>query len=224
MSKRWLVLGWALAGLAYWYIIRPWHIRWGATDEELQRTYPGDELVPNPKHTITHAITINARATDVWPWLAQMGQGRGGFYSYEWIENLLGLNIHNANRIAPELQDIQPGDSLPLGGGVAIPIAIVEPGRALVLHGDTRQAPSDAQEALKAVGDVNLSWGWYLHEEPAGATRLIERWRIDYQDSPVMALTFHPFWEPGAFIMQQKMLRGIKERAEAAVRQGGVAR
>ena len=79
-------------------ILRPKRIRWGATDDEVQQTVPGDELVPQPKWSYTQAITIRAPAAEVWPWLVQMGQGRGGFYSYESLENLVGCDIHNTDR------------------------------------------------------------------------------------------------------------------------------
>src|SRR5689334_13524236 len=77
---------------AYTFLIRPWHLRWGATDAEAQEPMPGDDVVPNPKHAATHAITINAPVADVWPWLVQMGQNKGGFYSYSVLENLVGCD------------------------------------------------------------------------------------------------------------------------------------
>jgi len=79
-------------------ILRPWRIKWGATDDEIRRTLPGDELVPQPQWSYTQAITIRASATEVWPWLVQIGQGRGGFYSYEWLENLVGCDTPPAQR------------------------------------------------------------------------------------------------------------------------------
>lgn len=89
--------------------LRRWRCRWGATDEEVKRTLPGDELVPAPEWQWTHAITINAPPEQVWPWIVQMGQGRGGFYSYEALEDLVGCKIHNASRIVPEWQDLKVG-------------------------------------------------------------------------------------------------------------------
>jgi hypothetical protein len=87
------------AGIAYWFGLRPWHIRWGATDDELARPLPGDEIVPRPRKWSTRAITIDAPAEVVWPWLVQIGQGRGGLYSYDWLENLAGCDIHSADRV-----------------------------------------------------------------------------------------------------------------------------
>ena len=89
--------------------LRARSLRWGATDEELVATLPGDELVPHPDLTTTRAVTVNARAADVWPWIAQLGQGRGGFYSYDALENLVGCDIHSADRIVPAWQGVAVG-------------------------------------------------------------------------------------------------------------------
>ena len=92
--------------------LRPWYRKWGATDAEVDRSLPGDDLVAYPKGDYTHAITIRASAAEIWPWLVQLGQGRGGFYGYEWIENLVGCQIHNADHIIPEFQHLEVGDSV----------------------------------------------------------------------------------------------------------------
>ena len=97
----------AAAASVYWFVVRPWHLRWGATDAEVARALPGDELVPDAKISSTHAITIRAAPAEVWPWLVQLGQGRGGFYSYDWIEDAMGLEIHSADRILPEYQELK---------------------------------------------------------------------------------------------------------------------
>lgn len=94
---------------AYAFFIRPWHLRWGATDEELGKPLPGDELVPHPGIESTRAITVNAPVEQVWSWLAQIGQDRGGFYSYEWLENLAGCRMRNADRVHPEWQHREVG-------------------------------------------------------------------------------------------------------------------
>src|SRR5512136_466510 len=96
--------------LALGPVLRRGRIRWGATGDEVRQALPGDELVLHPKWSYTNAITVRATAAEVWPWLAQMGQGRGGFYSYEFLENLVGCGIHNADRILPEFQNLQVGD------------------------------------------------------------------------------------------------------------------
>jgi hypothetical protein len=103
----------AVAALVYTKLVRPWHLRWGSTAEETERSIPGDDFVQDPVMTATHAIVIRAIVDHVWPWVAQLGQGRGGFYSYEWLENLFGMNIHNKARIQSEWQNPQVGDIIP---------------------------------------------------------------------------------------------------------------
>ena len=95
-------------------VVRHWYNRWGATPAEIAGTMPGDELVPLPKMTSTRAIAINAPPEDVWAWLVQIGQGRGGFYSFDALENLLRCDIHSADRIIPQLQELHTGDLIRL--------------------------------------------------------------------------------------------------------------
>ncbi len=203
------------AGVAtYVCFVRPWHMRWGATDDEVARALPGDDLLPSPRVKVTHAVTIQAPVDKVWPWVAQIGQGRGGFYSYEFIENAMGADIHNADRILPEFQNPRVGDRLPLAqGGFGVPIVVVEPNRALVVHGDTRQEGDDVQW-LKPGDYMAVTWGWHLYWVDERATRLVERFSADYNPTFVNQVYFRAFMEPGAFVMQRKMLLGIKERAE----------
>jgi hypothetical protein len=206
----------ASAVAAYTFVARPWHLRWGAAKNEVQRSLPGDELVPVPQLNATHAVTIRATAAQVWPWLAQIGQGRGGFYSYDWIENLMGLDIHNTSRILPEHQELKVGDTIPLApDGFGVPVAICEPGKTLVLHGDTRKDPG-AIPTMNPGDFMTVSWGFYLFEQ-GGQTRLVERWRADWNPSAQNWLFMHVFMEPGAFLMERKMLLGIKQRAEANI-------
>jgi hypothetical protein len=197
----------------YLMVIRPWHLKWGATREEVDRVLPGDDLIPNAKINATHAITIDAPIDRVWPWLAQIGQGRGGFYSYEAIENALGLNIHNADQILPEFQHPQVGEKLPFAEGFAVPYAIVDAPHALVIHGDTRTAGMDAPP-MRPGDYMAVQWGWYLEPIDDHTTRFIERWRADYGPGRLNTLMYRLFMEPGAFIMERKMLLSIKERAE----------
>ena len=223
MKKRtsnWLFvagLGTAAAGLAtYLRVVRPWHLRWGTTDEEARRALPGDEFVPQPKLNATHAVTIHASRDQVWPWLVQIGQGRGGFYSYDWLEDAMGLGIHSADRVHPEFQQLKVGDSVPLApNGFGVPVAILEPGRALVLHGDTRTDPS-AIPGMRPGDYFHVSWGWFLEAPDDTTTRLIERWRADWNPGLQSELFMRAFLEPGAFVMERKMLLGVKERVEAA--------
>jgi hypothetical protein len=193
------------AGAAFWFALRPWYNRWGATAAEARRTLPGDELIPAPHRLSqrTKAVTIDAPAEAVWPWLAQMGQGRGGLYSYEWLENLIGMEMRNADRIVPEWQRLQVGDLVRMGPeGKAPPpfvVAAIEPGRALVIgHRD----PTGA-----AWRDT---YAFVLERLDARTTRLIHRNRAQ-------AVWVWDLLEPGYFVMERRMLLGIKERAEAAV-------
>jgi len=200
-------------------ILRRWRIRWGATDDEIRRTLPGDELVPQPKWSYTQAITIRASAGKVWPWLAQIGQGRGGFYSYEWLENLVGCDIHNANRIIPEFQNLRVGDGVRLAPQMpGFPVAIIEPSRMIVLRGDTRLG-SVPVPASQTPGDYfATTWGFYLDARDDGTTRLLARFRSDYNDTRKNRLMYGlPFVEPISSIMQRKMLLGIKRRVETAI-------
>jgi hypothetical protein len=143
--------GAALAGgvvlLGYVSLVRPKILRWGATDQEAAERLPGDEVVAQPRYQTTHAVTIHAPAGQVWPWLVQLGQGRGGLYSYDWLENLFGLGFRSADRILPELQQLQVGDQVwlaPRDSGMPLWYQVLDfqPPQALVLgpHGDRQEA------------------------------------------------------------------------------------
>jgi len=194
--------GVAAAGVA---LLRARSLRWGATNEELNIALSGDELVPDPDLTATRAVTVDADAEGVWPWIAQLGQGRGGFYSYDFLENLVGLDIHSADRIVPEWQGIDVGDEVkfhPEGGMTA---AIVEPGRALVLRGGMPGTPP-----------FDFAWAFVVRGQPDGSTRLVVRERYRYVRwwAPLLV---EPV-ELISLVMSRRMLRGIKERAEGAGR------
>ncbi len=131
--------------------LRPWSLRWGATGDELKRRWPGDELTPGRAGQSTRAITIHASAPEVWAWIVQIGQDRGGFYSYTWLENLFGCKMHNADRIVPEFQSRAVGDTVWLtskeryGGQGRTVVAELIPSRAMILVlaqrcGDGRQS------------------------------------------------------------------------------------
>lgn len=208
---RW-ALGATLAALAllaaYMRWFRPWHLRWGTTEPERLRPLPGDDLVAHPRQQATRALTIQAPADVVWPWLAQIGQGRGGFYSYTWLENLIGCDMHNADRILSEYQQVAVGDRVGLGpeGYPYYTIAVVESGRALVLRaGDPVADPAPIDE----------TWAFVLEPADERTTRLIVRNRRDYPSSAANWLTWQVAVEPLHFIMERKMLLGIRQRAEA---------
>jgi hypothetical protein len=229
MSKRSSSAGLILAGVgagaaavaAYAWVIRPWTLRWGATNSEVAMALPGDDLLEFPKLNSTHAITILARPGEVWPWLTQIGQGRGGFYSYDWLENMSGLDIHSADRLLTEYQDIRVGDVVPLApSGFGLPVTFVDPEQTLVLHGDTRQGSGEIQIPLKPGDYLATSWVFNLFERVDGATRLVVRFRADWASLPQNAVFYRAFVEPGAFLMGRKMLLGIKERAERLAQAG----
>lgn len=125
----------AILAVLYPAMIRPWMLRWGATDEERGKALPGDDLVPHPLTMSTRAITVHAPVQAVWPWLAQIGQDRGGFYSYEWLENLAGCQMHNADHIHPEWQQRAVGDIVKLHWAIGNKVVWFEPNQALVLEG-----------------------------------------------------------------------------------------
>lgn len=184
--------------------------RWGTTDEELETTYPGDELVPEPKWTANHAISIDATPNQVWPWIAQIGQGRGGWYSYEKLENLVGCQIENASRILEEHQRVREGDPIKLH--VEMPpmkVAIVDEPSALVLHGN----PAGGDEGAT----LSTTWAFLLLEQPNGTTRLLSRTRYHHADDLRSKLMGGPLLiEPISFVMERKMLEAIKALAESS--------
>jgi len=190
--------------VAYPLLFRRRCLNWGATAEEVAAKLPGDELLPEPDITSTRAITIDAAPDAVWPWLAQMGSGRGGAYTYDWIENLFGLNMHSAEAILPQFQDIKVGDELPLGPKrPMMRVEVCDPGRALTVR----------------VADGNWVWIFALAERD-GRTRLISRNRIATPDASVpVRLVGMLVMEPGSLIMERKMLLGIKRRAERLARE-----
>ncbi|ELZ94777.1 hypothetical protein C440_06872 [Haloferax mucosum ATCC BAA-1512] len=199
--------GGAIAG-AYHFAVRPWHRQWGATNDEATESLPGDDFVSDCDVSSTRGITIAAPARVVWPWLVQLGQSRGGFYSYERLETLFGLEIHNADRILPEYQRLDVGDEVRLGPpGSETPsfhVALVDPGRSLVLS-----APG------WETGESQATWTFVLHEVTPGATRLLVRFRGRSETLRERVMN-RLFVEPVQFAMERKMLKGIRERAERA--------
>jgi len=189
-------------------LLRPWYSKWGATSAEGKMLVPGDELALQPMLESTRAISIHASAEAVWPWLVQIGQGRGGLYSYVRLENLVGCDMRNAGRIIPELQNLKPGDKVRLGPE-GFPFAIVnkiEPEQALVLRfgdlGEQTSAPV-------------WIWAFYLEPINGKSTRLLLRSRLQCERNFINVLIWRVFTDPIAFVMERKMLQGIKLRVEA---------
>jgi hypothetical protein len=198
-----------VGGLAYRFVLLPWHLHWGATEAEVRAAMPGDEIVSRSNMSSTRAITIRASAAQVWPWLVQLGQGRGGMYSYEWLENLAGCDIHNANRILPEFQNLRVGDLIHMGpeGYPFYSVVRIEPNHALVLRPHDPKTKEPGQAA----------WSFLLTEQGDGTTRLISRQQMVYEPSVANFIGWKVVTEPLSFIMEQKMLRTLKALAESAV-------
>lgn len=179
----------------YYRVLRKSILNWGATDNEVSARLPGDELLEHADGVSTRAIEIDAPTAAVWPWLAQMGPfPRGGAYTYDWVENLLGLNMHSTDRVLPEFQHPQVGDTLGFGSS-RMRLDRLESGRVLAWRSE----------------DGNWVWTFVL-EPRNGGTRLISRNR--FRLSTLVARMSGVPMEPGSLVMERKMLRGIKQRAE----------
>jgi hypothetical protein len=206
LARPALAVGVAAAGAvatagpaAYVLFFRRWCLTWGARDDEGAAKLPGDELLPDADLVTTRAVTVEAPPEAIWPWLVQMGSGRGGAYTYDWIENLLGLNMHSADEILPQYQHLQVGDELPMGPGrPGMTVEVLDPPSTLAIR----------------LADQN--WVWIFALVPDGeSTRLISRNRIATSAlSAATRLFYAVFMEPGSLVMERKMLLGIKQRAE----------
>ena len=207
-------------------LTRAWYQRWGATDEEVQRLLPGDERVPNPVTTSTLAVTIHAPAREVFPWLAQIGQERGGLYSYELLENMARCKMHNADRVRPEWE-LRVGDRMRMGpqGYPVNQVVALERGRWLLMAGaDLKTGLAEPLPQAGQAAYTNYAWVLYLDERSGETTRLISRTRLDYAPRTfALKLIWEVFTDPIGFVMTRKMLLGIKERAERSA-QSGAAR
>jgi hypothetical protein len=192
--RRFAVAG-VVLGALYARFLRAPVLTWGATAEEAAARLPGDELLEDADGVATRAIAIDAPAAAVWPWIAQMGPSpRGGAYTYDWIENLMGLNMHSADQVLPEFQHPEVGDAIGYGTN-RMRVERVEPERVLAWRSE----------------DGNWVWTFVL-EERNGSTRLISRNRFRLPTFAARAGMLP--MEPASLLMERKMLRGIKERAE----------
>jgi len=189
---------------AYILVARPRQLRWGASAQECEASLPGDDLITSPDLVATRAVTVRTSVGRVWPWIAQMGQGRGGFYSYDFVENLAGCDIHSADRIVAEWQDIKIGDEIKLAPAVGLEVTALEPGRSLVLRGGAPMGNTPPP--------YDFTWAWVLRDEPGGTARLLVRERYAYT-RPWARFLVEPV-EAVSFVMTDKMLRGIRDRAE----------
>jgi hypothetical protein len=193
-------------------LLRPWHMRWGATRAELGATMPGDEVVPGAQFNATRAISIDAPRQQVWPWILQLGYGRAGFYTYDLLDN---GGVPSADRIVAGCQDLRVGDLVPMfhethGLAIAYRVDSLDPNNWMLwVHRPHEDERPDS------------TWSWRLTAHPDGGTRLVTRMKQDYRwESPGLAAFNLVLMEFGDFAMERRMLKGMKLRAELTVGRG----
>lgn len=188
--------------------LRPWHLRWGATRAEIAAAMPGDDVVPRAQFNATRAISIGVPPERVWPWIVQLGYGRGGFYSYDLLDN---AGVPSADRVVDEYQDLKVGDLVPMfhdthGLAIAYKVDSFAPNEWMLwVHRPHENESPDS------------TWSWRLTRLPPGGTRLVTRMKQDYRwGTPRLAAFNLILMEFGDFAMERRMLTGIKARAELA--------
>ena len=203
-AGRWVGLGAVLlgAGAVTYAFLREPMLGWGATSAEGARPMPGDDLVPHADLVATRAITIAATPEQVWPWLVQVGIGRAGGYTYDWLERLAGLDVTSADRIIEELQHLDLGDVIPVDNdGTGLRVMLIDPPHVLATCND----------------EGTWSWTWTL-EPLRDQTRLVSRTRMAFT-SLANRLGTHVLMVPASLVMERKMLLGLRERAERHARE-----
>jgi len=227
------------------YLLRRQGLRWGATDEEVHKPLPGDEIVSHPILETTHTVTIDASAEEIWPWLVQMGHYRAGFYadpswwdkySDKYLRSLSRKEVEESgygfrevpsvDRIIPEFQDLKEGETILDGppGSAFFTVRLMEPNRALVLYSDSHLrflVPRSIRENPRYGIFGEFSWAFVLEEKGEGNARLIVRTRAAWGPRLYRALTTPIVLVGGEFFTTRKMLYGIKRRAERAVQRVG---
>ena len=194
------ILGIFTLAMLYWFPIRRRMSRWGTTPSDLTHDMAGDSLLVDPTYSGTMAVTVSAPPEDIWPWLVQIGYQRGGLYSYDWLDRLFGyLDRPSATHILSEFQHLAVGDKIPLGRGPSWPVAVIEPGRALVLD-------------MRNMDGFDWVWQFGLYPVDEKRTRLVSRSCVRTQT--VWGRLFTYAIEPAGFLMTRRMLLGVKERAE----------
>lgn len=182
--------------LFFYAVYRPWQLHWGATEAEVLRGMPGDDLVPQPRFNATRAVTIEGRPEEVWPWIVQIGYGRAGFYSWDRLDN---DGIPSSTQILPEYQGLEVGDTIPLSATAGAEVRVLQPHESMLLvvadHGDPERL---------------WTWAWSLYELDSQRTRLVTRLRV--RESLRNTLMLDAF----EIIMMRKCLLGIRERVEKA--------
>jgi hypothetical protein len=196
-----------LAAAIFFFLYRPWQLSWGATPDEVARSMPGDEIVSRPVFNATRAITVDARPEDIWPWIVQIGFHRGGFYTYDLLDNPFR---RSAERIVPELQHIKAGDLIPMGPGKSTGIWV----RDFV--------PNDWMVWWQKENE-GTTWTWVLDPMPDGTTRLMTRVRAPVSWRQPVSVVWLLMFEIADFPMMRKLLLGIKRRVEARTRAAQLA-
>lgn len=209
-APRWRLALDTLSAVPLWTVtplLRPWHMRWGATRTEVDAPMPGDAIVERAQFNASRAITIDAPPDDVWPWIVQLGYGRAGFYTYDQVDN---GGLRSADHIMDELQHLDVGDEIPMfheshGLSIAYRVDSFETNDWMLwVH---RPHPGD---------DADSTWSWRLTALPDDRTRIVTRMKQDYRwTTPRLAFFNLMLMEIGDFAMERRMLRGIKARAEA---------
>lgn len=199
-------IGLIAAGLTYGLFVRRWHSRWGASDDEVEMSLPGDTIVKTPNSNTTRAITIEASPNDIWPWLVQMGKGRGGLYSYDWLDEVFGyLDKPSSEEILPQFQTLNAGDVIPIGSDQTTEddfyVHEVRPYEALVIGANAAEFRD------------KISWAMVLLPIGKEKTRLIMRIRADFLMNPT-GIFLYGLLDPAAFIMLRKQMLNIKRLAE----------
>ena len=201
MRPQRALLAVAAAVALYLGVVRERVLHWGATPREAWGPLPGDELLPDADVVATRAVSVEAPPAAIWPWLVQMGPGRGGAYTYDWLERRLGVDIRNTDRILPEFQQLAVGDEIPMPG-YAMRVELLDPERTLALRS------SDG------------AWAWSFLLRPAGErTRLLSRNRIRTAGYGWKDWLGYAVMEPGSLVMERRMLRTIKRNAERLTRE-----
>lgn len=196
----------AVLAVANLPLIRTWMLHFGATEAELDTALPGDDVIGSANLAATRAVSIDAPPEVVWAWLVQIGQGRGGFYSYDWLENVFGCEVQSADEVDPRWQDLALGDEIRLHPQVKLVVTELTPERSLVLH--SVAAPGAPPPPYV------FTWAFVLRRGRGGTTRLLVRERYGYR-SGWSALVAEPTVAV-SFLMTEKMLRGLRSRAEAS--------
>jgi len=202
---------------AYVGLIRPWISRWNASEDEVLNQQAGDEIIRNPFLRTTRSVLVRAPADQVWPWIVQIGYGRGGFYSYDPLERAAGLEgLHSADHVVPELQNLKVGDQVPISPVSPMRVEVLQPNRALVLHMLMNPFSATPLDNVHNPPQPWMDWTWAFLIHPLNdyACRLVSRVRAVYAP-------YAPLWplvaiglEPVAFLMDRKLLLTVKYRVE----------